>query len=517
MFYQIFYIDPPDDLNKVKKVLSEAKRKKIILVFPEENKILKNIESLTLVKDFAQKLGKEISIFTSDKTYRKLAEEAGIPIETALIEESFLTDKEVSFRPKIRDISPKGGKKTLFQKEEIKKEKLPKKIKKSPSKISKGKIFWKVVFFLVGSAGLLYLIFFYLPKAEIEIVPYKEKVEFGGEVFLKPNKNFSEKLNIIPSILVKKERKVKKSFLATGEKNVVQKAQGEIKIINKGPRIGLIKNTRFISENGKVFRTMEYVLVPAGKESSPSVVKVKVQAENAGEEYNIPPQKFSVPGLKGTVWENKLYGESEKKFEGGFIGKASVVSSEDLKKAQKEMERLKEKTKEDLKEEIKKEIPKEFPFLLEKISFDEGEIKFSKKEGERAKIFEGELKISVSTLSFRKEFFDKIIKNLVSLKLKEGFEFEEVKNSRKINFEIKEWNISKKRAIIYFEGEEMITPKIDEKEIKKFFKGKTKEEIQEIFQKKMKNKIIEMKISLWPFFVKKVPQDEKRIFIKIIY
>ena len=106
-YQQILYIDPLEKVNQVKDKMAKTKKEKIILVLPAENKNLKNIENLTSLKIEAQKLGKKLTIFSSDPLYQKLAEDCGIEIEKSLIEESFLKKEEISFRPKIRDILPK--------------------------------------------------------------------------------------------------------------------------------------------------------------------------------------------------------------------------------------------------------------------------------------------------------------------------------------------------------------------------------------------------------------------------
>lgn len=66
----------------------------------------------------------------------------------------------------------------------------------------------------------------------------------------------------------------------------------------------LVKTTRFLSANGHLFRLQSAVNVPAGGQTKGYLV-----ADQKGDDYLIPAQKFTIPGL----WEglrDKIYGQS---------------------------------------------------------------------------------------------------------------------------------------------------------------------------------------------------------------
>jgi len=173
---QIFYIDPPDDIEKIKEKIRKTKREKVILVLPEENKNLKNIKALTILKKEAQNLGKELSLFSTDSYYRKLAEECGIKVEDSLIGTTFSTEGELSFRPRMRDVLPRREKGTLALSGTRKPQK-----EEKPS-FKKRKILpWMIyllIFIAVGAAIAFSLL--WLPKAEVTIVPAGQEIEFSG-------------------------------------------------------------------------------------------------------------------------------------------------------------------------------------------------------------------------------------------------------------------------------------------------------------------------------------------------
>jgi len=94
------------------------------------------------------------------------------------------------------------------------------------------------------------------------------------------------------------------------------KATGIITIYNtysSSPQT-LVKTTRFVSEGGKLFRTTKTIVVPGADASSGKIVPgsttVEVIASEPGNEYNIGPSTFSIPGFKGTPKYLAFYGES---------------------------------------------------------------------------------------------------------------------------------------------------------------------------------------------------------------
>jgi len=104
---------------------------------------------------------------------------------------------------------------------------------------------------------------------------------------------------------------------ATGEEQVSERATGNILIYNAfstSPQ-RLIKNTRFESPDGLIYRINESVEVPGMVEDDdgspvPGVITAKVFADGTGEQYNISPVRFTVPGLAGSDQFDTMYAES---------------------------------------------------------------------------------------------------------------------------------------------------------------------------------------------------------------
>src|SRR3989344_3845280 len=101
------------------------------------------------------------------------------------------------------------------------------------------------------------------------------------------------------------------------------KASGIITVYNdyQTTSFKLIKNTRFQSESGLIFRTPADIVIPGKKGTTPGQVSVTVIADQPGEQYNVAAGKFTVPGLKtsAAIYPH-IYGKSTSAMSGGFVG-----------------------------------------------------------------------------------------------------------------------------------------------------------------------------------------------------
>lgn len=123
---------------------------------------------------------------------------------------------------------------------------------------------------------------------------------------------------------------------AQGLTHAETKSTGSITVYNDyaSSPVKLIKNTRFESQNGLIFRTPMEVSVPGRKGATPGSVTITVEADKPGDQYNIAPSEFTVPGLKNNVAMYKgVYARSDAQFEGGFVGERPAVDPSTLSSA----------------------------------------------------------------------------------------------------------------------------------------------------------------------------------------
>lgn len=131
---------------------------------------------------------------------------------------------------------------------------------------------------------------------------------------------------------------------ASGTEKVSERSVGSIFVYNSQPNTTqrLIKNTRFESPDGLIFRIKESIEVPgAAKDSKgaivPGVIATEVFADGTGEQYNIPASRFTIPGLKGSEQFASVYGESNVNFKGGFEGERYLIDEAELETKKQEL------------------------------------------------------------------------------------------------------------------------------------------------------------------------------------
>lgn len=151
---------------------------------------------------------------------------------------------------------------------------------------------------------------------------------------------------------------------ATGEAEVARKASGTIVIYNSyGPAAQrLIKNTRFETPEGKIYRIDESVTVPGvqGTAKTPGQIEVRVYADAPGKEYNIGLSDFTIPGFKGDPRYEKIFAKSKTEMTGGALGMMKVVSDEEKTAT---LERLKGELATTLATQAKAQAPQGFVLL----------------------------------------------------------------------------------------------------------------------------------------------------------
>ncbi len=156
-------------------------------------------------------------------------------------------------------------------------------------------------------------------------------------------------------ITIKEVAEASKEVAATETKFVEKKASGKLTVYNdystKSQRI--IKNTRFESPDGKIYRVHNSFVVPGHTKgtdgTTPGTLEITVYADKAGEEYNKDSAKFTIPGLKNDPRFDKFWAETSGAITGGFSGKRPTIAESDLASTR---ESLRTSLKADLKEKL---------------------------------------------------------------------------------------------------------------------------------------------------------------------
>ena len=175
----------------------------------------------------------------------------------------------------------------------------------SPRK--KGNVYSKVVifFFILTLIAIFMIVNFALAKVKIRIYNNLETKDSSVLVEMQPENAQELSPDAILGKIINTEFEISATATSSKEVTSSEKAGGYVTIYNNySQKQPLIKTTRLLTPDGKLFRIAEGVTVPAGGQ-----VKVWAEADQAGEEYVTGPTTFTIPGL----WEglqDKIYAES---------------------------------------------------------------------------------------------------------------------------------------------------------------------------------------------------------------
>lgn len=385
---------------------------------------------------------------------------------------------------------------------------------KVPSKEPKRKRGRKKIFFfgililMIGGIGYGQV----FSRVEIEIFPKMET--FESDIEIEVDQKISQTdlvLKIVPGYFLKEQNSLTQQFPSSGKIIKDKKAEGTIRISNDFSALSmpLRENTRFMAASGQIFRTPTRITIPGSKTEKGKTVSgsvdVRVIAEEAGPEYNIEPTTFSIPGLAGTASYTKIYGKSSEPMSGGFKGETPQVAEEDLETAETSViEKLKQGGEQVL---MKKSTDSESVFLKDIFQQEVKATSSSAEIGTEVPNFDFSATVESTALLFKTEDVVKLItvqlpnnKNIYAKTLE-------------IDWTIKEENLKQGKVSLGLEFKGNIYTDVGKMNLEKELKGKTLIGAKNFLEKK--SEISEVRVSSWPFWVKKIPGNANKIKIKL--
>lgn len=372
--------------------------------------------------------------------------------------------------------------------------------KKSPVRFKKALIsFFPFLIFL------LFFSYFVLAKVKIDIWPKTETLNFEERILLDTNTSKADFLNkIIPAKILEIKEEVSQEFPASGK--IEKEAEGKIRVFNKYQLPVTLKlGTRFQPANNEIiyFCSLSKFTIPArGFIDIP--VKACLVKSNEAEKYNIGPSKFSVPGLAGSELFYLVYGESSESMKGG--GTFFQITNDDLEKAKNI---LTEVLFSKLEESLAKKISSNTLFLKEAIKKEVLEATPDSKVGAETEFFTLKEKGKLSSFLFQKSDLENFAREIILTQIPKGMKFQA--ESLKIDFQSESIDLEKGKAILKSKFSAKIFSDINLTLLKENLRGKSLLESKRILENR--DDIIKAQISAFPFWLRKIPKDEKKIEI----
>lgn len=202
------------------------------------------------------------------------------------------------------------------------------------------KIFKKLLWPIIAILLVLVLIATYLLLPRAEAVVYVPSDDFPKTLPLVVSKDIKKAdlaTSTVPGTLIESSADKEQKFSTTGKKTIGDKAHGTITIENHLDSNGhaFSAGTK-LSSSSKTFLTKQAVTVPgagvSGGNIVPGSIKVDIEAENPGADYNVKAGRFTILGLSAAQ-QDGIYGNSTDAMAGGMSKEVQVVSSSDYNDA----------------------------------------------------------------------------------------------------------------------------------------------------------------------------------------
>lgn len=374
------------------------------------------------------------------------------------------------------------------------------------------------ILLLVSSLVLLFIASsFVFPRARVTVIPVHDTLEadLSGQMDIKETSLDTEN-GVLPTQIFSTTFELTQQFPVSQEREVASKARGTIEVFNgysTSPQT-LVATTRFVSKDGKLFRSTKQIVVPAAKLENgkliPQSTTVEVVADKPGEEFNIGPSSFTIPGFKGSPKFEGFWGESRQNMQGGAVKMAKVVLAEDIEQAQASIEeQVTERAQTALLEKAGTSLTLVTPSMESKII----EVRTTPEEGEEAPDGQFTLTIKAEARVFAVRSSD--LSEYITAKTADIVPEtrKRLPETRKITFIVEDVDFDAGTLGFSLNIEEEITWRIDEKRLLEALQGKGVAEAQKVLRSFPEVKSAE--IELWPRWRKALPGDSTKIKVVI--
>lgn len=564
---KVIYLEPDDEITGVIDKIKKVNQDRVILVVPKTATILQSIVNLKILKQQAVRLGKDISVVTSDEIGRNLASQIGLTVYRDLAKRPIPEEekpappleqthdlesgaaatsttelgkkeppkaqeevKEIPPEPQTSkgmiDIRPSGVKFTPYKDEKragLGVEKISKNPIKSTTKpsydggsLKKFKIVAIILLVFAILEGVM--AYFYLPRANVNVVLKAEKLDKTYEITAQKDATLSVETSTIGAEVISVDKETSKDFPTSGTKDVGEKAKGTITLTNEtGTNQPLVATTRFVSANNLVFRSAAAVTVPkayldAGGNKINGSATTSVVADATGEAYNIGPSNFTIPGLSAAV-QTKIYGRNGAAMSGGSSRKIKIVSETDAQNAQTE---LMNELITSGREEALAKTNKDENITLEGSA---GGIVVSGSAnpavGAEAETLKYSLKATINVIVVKKSDYYSFLASKVGDEIAKDKELLPGELEKTTENKVMSLDIANGKMVISSHVVSPVVAKMDLNAMKNNIKGKSVSNATSYL--KAFEEVYDAQISLWPFFARKIPITPKRIYINTSY
>ncbi|MCL1876729.1 baseplate J/gp47 family protein [Candidatus Saccharibacteria bacterium] len=550
------YIDADDDITSIIGKIKRSESSVVALVPPKRIGALQSVVNLKLLLRSAKAHRKTIAMITTDPALTSLATGLRIPIarnltsQTEILESAMDDDDADADVIDGKDVAEgeisrlSGGEKIARRDNNEDKEisaavaaiETDDKVKNDKDGDGKPDVkpdkterkthvpnfnkFRKIL--LLGGGALILIIGFliwaigFAPNATITIMTKTRAVSVNGTVKLQNSSPTNIDQNIIQPVVKQIKESEPVEFIATGEKEIGEKASGSVEIVNQtGHDITFPAGTSLRSSNGYDFTLNETVSIRAAEVIGgvPQFGQkiVSITAVKIGEEYNLPAgSMMSISGGGAKV----IVTVDSEGLAGGSKKTVKVVSEADV-------EKVAEKIKKDAKDKeyemigkLKKQMGDSATVVDGSFAIAFGDIAAKPKIGESAENTKATVTIEVTYTLIGLSNTD--LENWLTMMVEKEADIKGSKTQRVYNTGLSQvkFEFSPVDSTVEIStASARVGASLDEKQIKKDAVGKRSGQIKEDIERK--NGVEKVNVDFAPFWVSSAPSEDK-ITIKFV-
>lgn len=249
-------------------------------------------------------------------------------------------------------------------------------------------------------------------KAKVEIFVNPKDEQKNASVTFSPNGSTNLDENTLKVNLVSVNESGQTTINTSGKQDVGEKAKGTVTIFNNDTdSISLSSGTTITASSGQKFTLDSAVKVASASGdifsgTKPGTTDVKVTAAGIGPEYNLPS------GTKFTVGSSTTAaGKNDSAFSGGTKKSVTVVSKDDISKAEQELPKsLSEKAKGDLSQKVEDG----FTLLPDFVNTDLSSEDFSNKLNDQSDSLTLKANVSFNFISYKNSEMQDLVSRILN-------------------------------------------------------------------------------------------------------
>jgi hypothetical protein len=565
---EVIYVDPEDDITSVIDKVKLGSGKVVAIVPGKRLGALQSAVNLRLLQRAAQAIDRKLVIVSEDKSLMKIAGGVGIymaknlqtrpavpliddaPSRTSETEE-IPTEDIASLKKKIQaeaassedennvieeEIEDNAKKmaaqsaatekqkkiiekakeeqedkiKELENKEEAKKAKKSKEAEPDINKFRKKVIAASLVLLLLLS-GFIWAIL-QKPSAVVIIRSQTSNYQYAQSWVLDPGVDSDATQKSFKTKEYKGEENLSADFSATGEKDIGERATGQVTIINCNDSAISIASGAAFAANGKNYLSNGAVSVPGSNFFSSGQCKedgkatVSVTAVQSGESFNQPAAAYQIAGSPTSV------SASGSAMTGGSTNVVKIVQQSDIDAAK---QKLAAQNTADYKNKLSVTVDKNYQIIEDSFNLSQSDASSNVQAGQQAPGGKVEMKINYSLQAYSKDELKTLISKAVNQEIAASNQkiYESSSNKGELSLSLDNERSSSgakkyKVSMLLSTG-----PAINEEELKAKLVSRKKGEITTELES-IKG-VSRVDVSISPFWKQKTPSDPAKITIKL--